>query len=270
MKHISTGQFSKRTDLSIRALRLYDAEQLLQPSRVDPITGYRYYAGDWVSAGHLIRQLRSCEMPLEQVNAVMRDSTRARTELLHHKAFLEQRLRDHQLMLGNLDVLIVERTDHFEVKFKAVAAQPIVFIHKTLDSPARHESGAIGRAFADLQATVRAEDHAGQPFLMYGCDKQTMNDILICGPVKLPYQPEGEIQVAELPATELACVVHHGPYTTLQATLELLLRWVLEQGLGIVGDARETFLRHPTNSSSVEEYQTELAIPVQRPATVPV
>ena len=45
-------------------------------------------------------------------------------------------------MLGNLDVLIVERTDHFEVKFKAVAAQPIVFIRKTLDWPARHKSGA--------------------------------------------------------------------------------------------------------------------------------
>lgn len=122
MEYISTGQFSKSTDLSIRALRLYDAEQLLQPSRVDPITGYRYYTGDQVSAGYLIRQPRSCEMPLEQVNAVMRDPTRARTELLHHKAFLEQRLRDHLVMLGNLDVLIVECTDHFEVQGSRRAA----------------------------------------------------------------------------------------------------------------------------------------------------
>ncbi len=266
MKYISIGQFSKRTDLSIRALRLYDAEQLLQPSRVDPITGYRYYTGDQLGAGHLIRQLRSCEMPLEQVKAVLRDPTQAKTELHNHKAFLEQRLLDHQQMLDNLNVLILERTDRFEVKLKVAAAQPIVFIRRTLDWPTRHESGAIGRAIASLQNTVRAEDHAGEPFLTYGCDKKTMNEILICGPVKSHYQPEGEINVLELPAAELAYTIHYGSYTTLQATLERLLRWVLEQGFVIVGDARETFLRHPSNSSLVEEYQTELAIPVQRPA----
>ena len=114
LKYISIGQFSKRTGLSIRALRLYDAEQLLEPSRVDPNSGYRYYTGDQIAAGHLIRQLRSCEMPLDQVRIVMREPLRARGELLTHKAHLEQRLSDHQQMLETLDALVIQRTGHFE------------------------------------------------------------------------------------------------------------------------------------------------------------
>lgn len=281
MKDISIGQFSKRTGLSIRALRLYDAEQLLEPSRVDPVTGYRYYTGDQISAGHLIRQLRSCEMPLDQVRIVMREPQRARAELMAHKAHLEQRLADHQQMLESLNALVMERTEDFEVNFKSVSKQPIVLIRKTLDWPTRHESGVIGRSIAALQAAVRPADHAGEPFLMYGCaygsaygstyistyisTVQSMNDISICDPVNTQYQPHGEIEVTELPATELAYTIHRGSYTTIQATLERLLRGILGQGLSIVGDAREIFLHHPANSGSVEEYRTELAIPVLRP-----
>ena len=266
LNYISIGQFSKRTSLSIRALRLYDAEQLLQPSRVDSVTGYRYYTADQLGLGHLIRQLRSCEMPLDQVRVVLSDPPRARAALLAHKAHLEQRLADHQQMLQSLKSLIDERTGDLEVRFRSVAAQPLVLIRRTLDWPTRHESGAIGHGIATLQAHVRSGDHAGEPFLMYGCKLQSMNNILICGPTKSLYQPHGEIEVLELPATELAYTIHHGSYTTTQATLERLLRWILAQGLSIVGDAREIFLKHPANSSSLEEYRTELAIPVQRPA----
>ena len=266
MKYISIGQFSKRTGLSIRALRLYDAEQLLEPSRVDPITGYRYYTGDQIGAGHLIRQLRSCEMPLDQVRIIVREPQRARAELLSYKAHLEQRVLEHQQMLTALDALILERSDQPEFKFRSVDAQPILLIRKTLEWPTRHDGGEIGRGIAALQAHARPEDRAGAPFLMYGCKQQSMNDIDICGPVRTLYPASGEIQVLTLPAAELACTTHHGSYTTMQATLERLLRWIIGQGLSIVGDARETFLKHPGNSGSLDEYRTELAIPVQRPA----
>lgn len=41
---VSIGQFSLSARLTVRALRLYDRIGLLAPARVDPETGYRYYA----------------------------------------------------------------------------------------------------------------------------------------------------------------------------------------------------------------------------------
>ena len=40
---MTIGEFARRSGLSLKALRLYDARGLLQPVRVDPDSGYRHY-----------------------------------------------------------------------------------------------------------------------------------------------------------------------------------------------------------------------------------
>ena len=40
------GEFSKLSQVSVKALRHYDALGLLKPARVDRFTGYRYYSAD--------------------------------------------------------------------------------------------------------------------------------------------------------------------------------------------------------------------------------
>jgi DNA-binding transcriptional MerR regulator len=41
---ISIGRFAEITQLSLKALRIYDAIGLLRPVMVDENTGYRYYS----------------------------------------------------------------------------------------------------------------------------------------------------------------------------------------------------------------------------------
>ena len=43
MKEVSIGEFARRSRLSLKALRLYDELGVLVPSRVDQVSGYRYY-----------------------------------------------------------------------------------------------------------------------------------------------------------------------------------------------------------------------------------
>jgi hypothetical protein len=43
VKEISIGEFARRSRLSLKALRLYDERGVLVPSRVDHVSGYRYY-----------------------------------------------------------------------------------------------------------------------------------------------------------------------------------------------------------------------------------
>ena len=53
-----TRSFARASRLSPKALRLYDRQGLLPPDRVDPVTGYRYYREDRLSAARLIVRLR--------------------------------------------------------------------------------------------------------------------------------------------------------------------------------------------------------------------
>ncbi len=61
---LTIGAFAKAVRLSPKALRLYDELGLLKPGRVDPDTGYRYYAVAQLERARLVAWLRRLGMPL--------------------------------------------------------------------------------------------------------------------------------------------------------------------------------------------------------------
>ncbi|MGX5697617.1 MerR family transcriptional regulator [Agromyces soli] len=64
MRALGTGEMSRLTGLSLKALRLYDANGLLAPAEVDERTGYRRYAPDQIDRGRTIAALRRADLPL--------------------------------------------------------------------------------------------------------------------------------------------------------------------------------------------------------------
>jgi effector-binding domain-containing protein len=75
--------------------------------------------------------------------------------------------------------------------------------------------------------------------------------------------PAGEgIQLIELPAVELALMVHEGSYVDLDQTYGLLGTVVAERGVGVPGPIREHYLVSPFHTDSVEAYRTEVCWPV--------
>ena len=68
---LSIGEFASATQLSPKALRLYDEQQLLLPARIDAVSGYRYYRSDQVALGRLIRTLREMDLPLADIAQVV-------------------------------------------------------------------------------------------------------------------------------------------------------------------------------------------------------
>ncbi|MER5603250.1 MerR family transcriptional regulator [Streptomyces sp. NPDC002265] len=70
MDLLTIGAFAKASRLSPKALRLYDELELLQPARVDPVTGYRYYAQAQLEQARLVAWLRRLGMPLAGIRRV--------------------------------------------------------------------------------------------------------------------------------------------------------------------------------------------------------
>ncbi|MFD4373557.1 MerR family transcriptional regulator [Streptomyces sp. NPDC058486] len=67
---LTIGDFARATGLSAKALRRYDELGLLRPDRVDPYSGYRYYADTQTERARLIAWLRRIDMPLADVGRV--------------------------------------------------------------------------------------------------------------------------------------------------------------------------------------------------------
>jgi DNA-binding transcriptional MerR regulator len=54
-RRLTIGAYAAATQLTAKALRLYDEQGLLRPTATDPTTGYRYYKMEQVGTGRLIR-----------------------------------------------------------------------------------------------------------------------------------------------------------------------------------------------------------------------
>ncbi|GAA2287622.1 hypothetical protein GCM10010145_39990 [Streptomyces ruber] len=70
MTMLTIGAFARASRLSPKALRLYDELDLLRPARVDPDTGYRYYAAGQLERARLVAWLRRLGMPLARIRQV--------------------------------------------------------------------------------------------------------------------------------------------------------------------------------------------------------
>ena len=71
MERLSIGEFSVRSRLSPKALRLYQELGLLEPAAVDPDTGYRSYEVAQLERAHLIALLRQIALPLAEIKALL-------------------------------------------------------------------------------------------------------------------------------------------------------------------------------------------------------
>jgi len=79
---MSSGEFARASGLTRKALRLYDELGLLTPARVDPQSGYRFYAPAQLEQARLVAWLRRLGMPLASIRAMGALSPAAAAESL--------------------------------------------------------------------------------------------------------------------------------------------------------------------------------------------
>lgn len=89
---LTIGEFSTATQLSAKALRLYDEARLLRPASVDAANGYRYYRRDQIAVARLIRTLREMDVPLHLIATVVASPReQARALLLDYAQEIDRR-----------------------------------------------------------------------------------------------------------------------------------------------------------------------------------
>jgi DNA-binding transcriptional MerR regulator len=90
MDVISIGEFSRRSRLSVKALRLYDELGVLLPARVADASGYRFYDPEQLAAARLIAMMRQLDFPLVTIKELLAcDRTDAAERVAAHWSDVE-------------------------------------------------------------------------------------------------------------------------------------------------------------------------------------
>lgn len=264
---ISIGRFAHITGLTIKALHIYDAMGLLRPSVVDPDSGYRYYSIIQLMAARRIRLLRSMDMPLEAIQAILNAPTPAAMDALlrEHQQRIAARITKDQQALR----LLQQLRDHQEedlaitIQVKELAAQLIASIRMRA-TPA-DESRMIPALIDELQAyttRLKVRRHDNPPIRISHDYTEEMVDTEIVVPITRPIEDEGRITSRLLEGGLVAYAMHVGPHADLWAVYWAILVWVQEHGYEQNGPPREVYWMHPTDGDS-SEYRTEVLWPIR-------
>ncbi len=102
MELLTAGQMADLNKVSKKALRLYEQKGLLEPYRIDPDTGYRYYTYEQCPVLDTIGQMQAVGFTLSEMKevldsrdvALMRDLLERKTEELERQSY-EIRMAQH-------------------------------------------------------------------------------------------------------------------------------------------------------------------------------
>jgi DNA-binding transcriptional MerR regulator len=259
------GRFAKCCRLSIKALRYYDEQGLLEPAYVDPHTGYRYYKARQARDAVMIGMLRALGIPLATVAELLRSPGADFGRILEReRRRIATDLAQRQQALRSIErIARVGQLMPYEI---ALRMQPacVVAMKSCVTVPERmvRDSGSL--VYELMDELGEAGRKYRDPVMCINEDPDREDKIIVhaCIGVDSPYPDLRHAQIVELPAGPVAWLTHRGAYEELGLAYHALFAWTQERGHEQSGAMREIYLNDPAEVST-DDLETQVLLPIR-------
>jgi DNA-binding transcriptional MerR regulator len=261
------SDFSKITNLSVKALRYYDEERILTPSWRDAETAYRYYNEEDFRKAQLIVLLRSLEFSISEIKDVLEycgDPSDLPCYFAEKRDMIEARILKEKELIKKLNLYIkpIDREEirmNYQIKEKEIAPVTVATIRY------KGKYNDIGRYIGILYKAVKGEA-AGAPIQLYH-DAEYLEegaDLELCIPTKKAVH-NAAVNTRKLPAVKALCTTHVGSYEKLNLAYKALMDYACEHQLSFITPSREVYVKGPGMifKGNEENYITEIIIPYE-------
>ncbi|WP_328374504.1 MerR family transcriptional regulator [Micromonospora zamorensis] len=271
------GDFARLGRVSVRMLRHYDSIGLLRPASVDPHTGYRFYRADQLRRLNRVIALKELGLTLEQVRAIVDDAVdvaELRGMLRLRRSQLAEQLAADTARLTAVEarLRLIEsegRMTTQEVVLKEIV--PVRVAELTAVAPS-YQGEDIGPVIQPLYPELfrRLADAgitpAGPSIAWYEPAPGDDGDAVVVHAgvtVGVGAEAASDVAVVDLPAVRTAAtIIHHGPMDDVEESMQVLARWIEDNGYRTDGFAREVYLDYCPDAP--EKGVTELQLAVHR------
>ncbi len=269
---IRIGDFSKLSRVSVKTLRYYDEMGLLKPVEVDRFTGYRLYEFSQLAILHRILALKELGFSLEEIGRLlddglsveqMRGMVKLRETEARQKVQVEaERLRRVEAWLSQIEQ--ENEMSKYDVVIKNVEAVKIASVRDVVPTPP--DQGGLWGELEGYLAMQHVRPN-GACFTLYHDEeyKERDWDLEVCEPITDALTESKRVKVRLLPAAQMACAIHNGPFTTINEAYAAIGKWIDANGYRIVGPCREVYLKPAKNGSQTDpDTVTGIQFPVEK------
>lgn len=271
------GDFSRVCRVSVSALRYYADIGLLEPANIDKFTGYRYYSLSQLPRLNRILALKDLGLSLSEIKTILASDTDLNIDELRgmlklKQAELQHELAERQAQLNRVSARLQQiqqegKMPEQDVILKTIDPLYVLSYRFTAKSPEE-----LGVTLRKIYPTMFGKGImlAGAPGILYYDEEFSPDNINV--EVIYPVPPSVKDAVVidetctmspcELPAAEVASIIHKGEYGNgLEASYVTLGQWIESNQYRMTGPARELYLSSP---DSPEGAITEIQFPIAK------
>jgi DNA-binding transcriptional MerR regulator len=265
---LGIGDFSRRSRLSPKALRLYDRLGVLTPAIVDDQNGYRRYRESQLPDARLVALLRRLDMPLATVADVLEAPDDERAELLSaYWDSVERRVAHQRQLVAHLQIRLRGEEgsfDMYEVHEREVPEQTVLTEQRHVRVPELGEwlPTSIGR----LVEVAQSHGGVAAPvFVIYHGEVNEDSDgpVEVCVPIDQGAATNGEPTRQEPAHREAYTRITKAQveYPQILSAYEAVDHWIRHEGRSVAGSPREVYFANWDEASATDEV-CDIAFPV--------
>jgi DNA-binding transcriptional MerR regulator len=256
------GAFARLCRLSVKRLRHYDEQGLIEPAAVDERSGYRYYRPGQASQALVVSMLRSLGVPLPTIQRVLVGTpAEGATALAEERERLAADLERRRSALEALERIIRQESTAGEIALREVPQREVIAVRRT--APVGEIGSVVITLVAELAATLDSHElkPRGPIVGLYPLELDDTIEVAVCSEVA---DARRASQTETLPAIWAAATRHAGPYGELVLAYNALFGWVADNGYRPRGPVRELYVVDPT-AAPPDELVTDVLLPIEPP-----
>lgn len=269
--HLSISKFSIITQLSQKALRIYDKRGLLEPIIKDNFTGYRYYSLEQVEIGIKIKMLISMGFSLDEITSILDAASNKNVELI--SKLFKIRLRGIQFEIERLSKIeeLMISNNPMELLYLN-CTEPIIRDVNKIRVICKREKGTyaetIGKLIQELMQVISQNDDVKivGPVIFISHDKSYKEkdaDIEVAIPIVGRIMLENDdMEIRNIPAGKVVSLIYTGSYDQIGIGYSKIQEYISAHNLNSHGLFREMYLNSP-GQVSPDELLTEIQVAIK-------
>lgn len=261
------SEFSKITNLTVKALRYYDEEKMLTPSYRDEETSYRYYDEKDYAKAKQIALLRDLDFSISEIKEVLENCTDPADlsyYLTEKRSMIESRISKEKELIKKMNLYIKPKDREgysmdYQIEVKTISPVTVASIRY------KGKYNEVGNYIGQLYKAVKSNGVGAPIQCYYDAEYTEEADVEICIPTKKLISSQG-ITAKQLPEITGICTTHVGSYEKLNEAYKALLDYANEHKLKCLTPSREIYVKGPGMlfKGNENQYVTEIIIPFER------
>lgn len=260
------GDFSSMSKTTIKTLRYYEKEGLLNPVYIDLDTGYRFYETRQLVEISKIISLRQIGLSIKDIKSVL-NGYDMRDILMKRKNEIEENILKSHMELSKINYLLEGNNMKNEIFMKEIPSY-IIYYRDGVISDFSKISEFVLQAGTECQKAnpnlkCITPDYC---YISYLDGEYKEKDIKIryAQAVEKFGNETDKVKFMQSDKISAVCIYHKGAYENLRDSYNIILEYIEKNGYEIVDNPRECYIDGCWNKENVSDYLTEIQIPVKK------